>query len=70
MTADLREIRNAAGERIGLEHAYRTMSFDAFEAAISCPRCYCNKSGVADEANRRTEACDNADCPCHEETPA
>ena len=64
-TAELREIRNAAGENIGLERAYHTMTFGAFLDAIGCSKCDCTKSGDAEVPNSKTEACGDSDCPCH-----
>jgi hypothetical protein len=65
--SELREIRNPAGESIGLDRAYHTLfGFDAFEAAIFCPLCHCTKSGDADVPNRVTEACADSRCACHE----
>jgi len=64
----LREIRNKAGENIGLDRAYHTIfPFGAFEDAIYCAKCNCTKSGDAGIPNNVTEACSHEDCPCHDE---
>lgn len=58
------------------EHAERTLlrTFDMREVRASgdydlayCSRCRCNKSGQADVVNPITEACENPECPCHQE---
>jgi hypothetical protein len=66
-TAALREIRNAAGEHIGLDKAYHTIfPFGAFEDAVYCSACNCTKSDDAAEPNPITEACSNEECLCHD----
>lgn len=76
--ADLRLIRNRAGDAISMTTAYRTMfPFDAFVDAIACPNCGCTKSGHIDEANTlHGDACDpkagsvatiDGRCLCHDE---
>lgn len=35
--------------------------------AMYCPLCRCTKSGDVRDPNRRTEACDDGRCPCHDE---
>lgn len=40
--------------------------YGRFQAAISCPACWCLKSGDAQEPNKPQECC-QGDCKCHYE---
>lgn len=50
-------------QRLGWQH----LPFDQMEREAYCPRCNCNRSGSATEHNYKTEACDDDNCPCHDE---